>query len=252
MTWSRMSGITMMSSERPNRLRGNARLIKLRCCRAAAGMAPGSAAASFATMPPSIGLEDISRPSPRLDIARKFRIRLDVAAQSRHLHVDGADIAAELRLLGERLARDRLAGPAHERAQEAGFRRRQAHRLLAAKQLAALEVEAKDAKTHMTMQLGCGERHALQDVADAQHQLARLEWLGEIVVGAALEPGDAVAGLGHGGEQQDRRAQRLAPDLRFAQRAGGVEAGLPRPHDIAHDEIEPQACQLAARLGGGP
>src|SRR5882672_8543376 len=143
MTWRRMSGVTMMSSERPNRLRGSARLIRLRCCRAAAGAAPGSAPTSGAAMPPSIGLEDITRPSNRLDVARKFRVGLDLAAQPRHLHVDGADIAAELRLLGERLAGDRLVGTTHQRSQQAGFRRGQADRLVAAKELVALEIEAK-------------------------------------------------------------------------------------------------------------
>src|SRR5882724_9598414 len=173
MTWSRMSGITMMSNERPNRLRGRARLIRLRCCRAAAVAAPRPGAAGFAATTPSIGLEDIACPPNGLDVARKSRIRLDLAAQPRHLNVDSADIAAELRLSGERLARDRLVGPAHQRAQQAGFGRGQAYRLLATKQLAPFDVEAKGAKTRVAMRLGSGEGRTLQDIANAQHQLAR-------------------------------------------------------------------------------
>src|SRR4051812_765947 len=101
MTWSRTSGVTMMSSERPNRLRGSARLTRLRCCRAATDAAPGSSAPRGATAPPSIGLEDIAGTPDRLDVAREFRVHLDLAAQPRHLHVDGTDIAAELGLLGK-------------------------------------------------------------------------------------------------------------------------------------------------------
>src|SRR5438034_2596314 len=104
MSWRRISGVTIMSSERPNRLRGSARLIRLR--RLAAGRSPmivavaplgmGPARAG-ATRSPSIGLEDIAGASNRLDVTGEFGIAFDLAPQSRHLHIDGAHVAAELR-----------------------------------------------------------------------------------------------------------------------------------------------------------
>src|SRR5260370_9105364 len=149
MIWRRTSGVTMMSSERPNRLRGSARLIRLR--RLAAGRStaklvvvlggPGPATPG-ATRSRSIGLEDIACASNRLAVAGKFRIVPDLAPQPRHLHVDSAHVAAELRLVCERLARHRLAGAAHQRGQERRLGRGEVDRLPAAEQLGALQIEA--------------------------------------------------------------------------------------------------------------
>src|SRR5260221_4184887 len=116
MIWRRTSGVTMMSSERQNRLRGSARLIRLR--RLAAGRStaklvvvlggPGPATPG-ATRSRSIGLEDIPWASNRLDVAGKFRIVLDLAPQPRPLHVHSAHVAAQPLPVGERLARHPLA-----------------------------------------------------------------------------------------------------------------------------------------------
>src|SRR5712671_7654038 len=208
MSWRRMSGVTMMSSERPNRLRGSARLIRLR--RPAAGRSPieaGVAALGMgparvgATRSPSIGLEDIACASNRLDVAGEFGIALDLAPQPRHLHVDGAHVAAELRLVGERLARHWLAGPAHQRRQQRRLGRGEMGRLLAAEQLGALEIEAKSAEAALAADFR-RSRHTLKNITDAQDKLARLERLGQIIVGAVLEPSDAVLRFGHRGEQK--------------------------------------------------
>ena len=120
------------------------------------------------------------------------------------------------------------------------------HRLFAAIERVAPQIEAQAAE----MQLfdnggsGGGRRDALQDVADAQHQLARLEGLGQIIVGAALQPVDAVLGLGHRGQQQDRHVAGLAQAL------GQREAALARHHHIDDQQIESDARQLLPRLGG--
>src|SRR6266404_5598910 len=222
MIWRRTSGATMMSSERPNRLRGSARLIRLR--RLAAGRStaklvrmlggPGPATPG-ATRSRSIGLEDIAGASNRLDVAGEFWIVLDLAPQPRHLHVDSAHVAAELRLVCERLARHRLAGAAHQRGQERRLGRCEVDRLLATEQLGALKIEAEGAEAALAAGLRRG-REALQDVADTQDELARLEGLGEIVVGAMLEPGDAVLRFGHRGEQEDRRSAGRPQRLRLA------------------------------------
>src|SRR5438309_6120443 len=98
-------------------------------------------------------------------------------------------------------------------------------RLVAAEQLGALEIEAESTETALSASLW-RRRHTLQDVADAQDELARLERLGEIVVGAVLEPGDAVLRFGHRGEQEDRRPPGPA------QRPRQIETVLTRHHDI--------------------
>src|SRR5215813_8190275 len=190
MICTRMSGVTMMRMERPKRLRGSARLTKLRWS-LPGSPAPRDAAVSrpLPASSSSIRLEDITGASDRLEIARELDVLLDLAAQPRHLHVDGADIAAELRLLGKRLARDGGAGALDENAEQRRLGGGEMHQLGAAGELAAVEIEAEGAEADVAHDLACRRRHALQDVADAQHQLARLERLGEIVVGAALEAG---------------------------------------------------------------
>src|SRR6185312_4564574 len=97
----------------------------------------------------SIRLEDIARPSHRLQIARKFRVALDLAPEPRHLDVDGAHMAAELRLLGERLARHRLAGAPRQRHQQRGLAAGQMDRIAAAVELAARQIEAAGAEAEL-------------------------------------------------------------------------------------------------------
>src|SRR5437763_8432539 len=102
MTCTRMSGITMMRSERPKRLRGNARLTRLRWssagCPARAAAPPAAGGGAGRARLWSIGLEDIAGAADGLEVARELRVLLDLAPEPRHLDVDGAHIAAELRL----------------------------------------------------------------------------------------------------------------------------------------------------------
>src|SRR5260221_3700119 len=179
------SGRMMMMSERPYSERGNSRLNQRRwpSRRAPARPARGSRARPAS----SIRLEDIACSPHGLQIAREFRIALDLAAQPRHLHVDRAHIAAELRLLGQRLARYRLAGAPRQCHEERGLAGRQMDGIAAAVELAARQVETAGAEAELGLRQA-RLRHALQDIADAQHQLARLERLGEVVLGPALEP----------------------------------------------------------------
>ena len=74
-------------------------------------------------------------------------------------------------------------------------------------------------------------------------ELARLERLADVVVGADLEPLDAAFGLAARGQHQDRHARGRA------QRAGELETGLARHHHVEDQEVEAQAFELGARLG---
>src|SRR5260221_14731049 len=109
MIWRRTSGVTMMSSERPNRLRGSARLIRLR--RLAAGRStaklvvvlggPGPATPG-ATRSRLIGLEDITRASNRLEGRGKIPVGLGLAAPPRHFPVERVNVGAEMPPVSER------------------------------------------------------------------------------------------------------------------------------------------------------
>src|SRR5258708_28837982 len=148
MIWTRTSGITINNSERPNMLWGNSRLSQPRwrisrlSGAGAAGSSTGSAGSATAAL--SLGLEDIAGAAHGLQVARITRIAFDLAAQPGHLHVDIADIAAERRRLRQLLARHGLTGLLRQARQQAGLGRGQMHRIAAAEQFGAREVEAKN------------------------------------------------------------------------------------------------------------
>ena len=66
-----------------------------------------------------------------------------------------------------------------------------------------------------------GGRRAAQHALDARHQLARVEGLGDVVVGAHLEADDAIDDRAGGRQHDDRDRSRSA-------RAGGAR-GSSRP-----------------------
>src|SRR5260370_20400539 len=150
MNWTRTSGITSNSGERPNMLWGNSRLSQPRWrISRLSGAGPaesstGSAGSAIAAL--SLGLEDITGAARGLQVARIARIAFDLAAQPGHLHVDIADIAAERRRLRQLLARHRLAGPLCQDREEPGLRCRQMHAVAAARQLAAAPAAADSAE----------------------------------------------------------------------------------------------------------
>ena len=53
-----------------------------------------------------------------------------------------------------------------------------------------------------------GGGFAARERADAEDELGEVEGLGEVVVGAEREPGDAVGGGAGGGQHQDHRGDR--------------------------------------------
>ena len=85
---------------------------------------------------------------------------------------------------------------------------------------------------------------ALEDVGDAQRQFARLEWLGQIIVGADFETLDTALRLVARGQHQNRHGRAGANG------AGEIEAALARHHDVEDHEIEVEAAELCARIGG--
>src|SRR5690349_2930385 len=152
MICSRINGVTMISSERPNSVRGSIRLShpgRLAGARRAAGArsyaspeaAGRSVLAAAAAARASIGLEDIAGTAHGLQVAREFRIALDLAPQSCHLHVDRAHVSAELRLLGQDLAGDGFTRAPRQHGHQRDLRSGEVDQFAAAEQLAALDVE---------------------------------------------------------------------------------------------------------------
>ena len=80
---------------------------------------------------------------------------------------------------------------------------------------------------------------------DARQQLARVEGLGQVVVGADLEADDAVDVLDLGGEHDDRRRV-----VGRAQAAADRQAVFAGQHQVEHDQVDGLARQHAVqRLG---
>ncbi len=88
---------------------------------------------------------------------------------------------------------------------------------------------------------------AAQHGVDARDQLARIERLGQVVVGAHLEADDAIDVLALGGQHDDRH--RLA---RAAQAPADREAVFAGQHEVEHEQVRRVALQLlveVARVG---
>ena len=86
-----------------------------------------------------------------------------------------------------------------------------------------------------------GPRRATEDRLDAHHQLGRGEGLGEVVVGALVNAGDAVVGRAQRGEHENRDVAALAKP---AEHAEAVELG---EHHVEHDELRGIGLDLRQR-----
>src|SRR5437868_3609029 len=115
----------MITSERPNRLSGSRRLN---------GM--------------SVDPEHVALAAHGLQIAREFRVRLDLTPKPGDLHVHGSEADAAV-AVGQVLAAEDLARAAGEGLQQAGLGLGQPERRLALHELAPLRVEAIGAEAQL-------------------------------------------------------------------------------------------------------
>ncbi len=176
---SSTTGATMMISERPNSRCGRARLSARKGCHMAL-MPPGPAPAHSRRRAPS-GCRAAAWDLPRSCACS--RVTCTSIERSR---ATPSRVHRSARLKG------RPAWAANS-LQQRGFRRRQPHRLALAAQFAALGIEHRVAHLHGSRRRrGRRRRGAAHQRAAAQDQLARLERLGQVIVGAVLETGDAV------------------------------------------------------------
>jgi hypothetical protein len=212
----------MMNTARPKRERGRS---------------------GFSDVGVAAGPQDVARAAHGLQPARVARVVLDLPAQPRDLDVDRALAPVDMGARDQLLARHgavRLLGEGMEQRRLGG---RQADMRALAHQLVAREVEGEGAEGYARRRHGRWRR-AAQDRPDAQQQLVGLEGLGEVVVRAGGEAGDAIGRLGARGEQQHRQPRRRA------QVPGQVEPGLAGHHHVDHRDVEGKGREARARLRG--
>ena len=166
----------------------------------------------------------------------------ELGAQLGDVHVHGAGAGHRRvapHLAEQLLAGEDAAGPAHQVGEQVELGGGQAV-LDAAGEDPALRGVERDAADRLRRGLGDAVR-AAQHPGDAGDQLARRERFGHVVVGAHLEPDDAVDLVVAGGDEEDRR-----PVLLGAQPAADldtVDAGQPDVEDdrrrlVAVDRVE--------------
>ncbi len=110
------------------------------------------------------------------------------------------------------VAAEHLAGLGREQRQQLELGARELDRLAVAQHLALVQVDGEPVEHPALRARGHRRRHALaaQDRLHARHQLARLERLGHVVVGAKLESDHAVHHVAARGQHDDRDVAFLA------------------------------------------
>src|SRR5882724_5216125 len=185
--------------------------------------------------------EDITHAPHRLDVARLGWIGFDHFAQTRDLHVEAAVERLELaaaRQLRELVARQRLARVTHQCLQHRKLAGGQRDLFAILGQAAQRQVEFERAESDDHRVLGrCARRlhggPASQHGMDAGQQFARIERLGQVVVGTDFQADDAVHVFDLGGQHDDGRGV-----------AGGAQAAADRQavfagqHQVQHDQVD--------------
>src|SRR5579883_3577318 len=174
------TGMTMIASVRPSIVRGRKLLIR-------APMPSRSGFASEVRSAVSIGAEDIARSAHGLKVSWEFRVLLDLAAKPIDLHIDAARRDLDSAPVGEFVATDDDSWRLRQHAEQPGFDIGQPHDLLARNQFRPLGIESPPSELDRLRTFRRLHRSA-QDGRDPQQQLAGLEGLGKIIVGAGLEP----------------------------------------------------------------
>ncbi|MNZ77717.1 hypothetical protein D3C78_962720 [compost metagenome] len=177
-----------------------------------------------------------------MQIDRIGRVVLDLAAKTVDLHVDGSFTHFRFRF-HQFVAWNGVAGAQCKKQHDLLFAICQADRFWAAPQFLLRNGEAVGTK-HDLFDLGRIWRGvAPQDVVDAQDEFARIEGLGEIVVRARFQPGNARIRLRTGGQKDDRHGFVLV------QRAGQRKPVFARHHHVEDEQIEADAYHFTPCFG---
>ncbi len=161
------------------------------------------------------------------------------------MHVDAAVEGLvgrlALHLVEELVAGKDAAGVARQRAKQLVLVGGEGLALAIHRHLAGGQVDHQAAALETRRLAGLGPP---QHRADARQELARIEGLGEIVVGAQLQPDDLVGVVAARRHHDHRRAPALA-DL--AREREAVHAGQ---HQVDQEDVEARSAQGLQRLGG--
>src|SRR4051812_43174860 len=184
----------------------------------------------FAAPPIALSLEDVAGTAFGVQQAR-LAARLELAPQVGDEDVDR--VRRRHRVIAPDLVEQALAGDdealvAHQELEQLELAVGQLDLALAAAHLAGVRVEDEVADFQRG---GAPRGAAAQQGPDPRQQLLALEGLRQVVVGAAVEAGHPVLGLGAGGQHQDRHvavAAQAAADL------DSVEARQP---EVEHDQV---------------
>src|SRR5690554_4811314 len=188
----------------------------------------------------------------RLDIARLGRMRFQQPAQAGDLHIDGALQGVPFPAPGQ--LHQLVPGQGHTGVVQQllayrGVAGGQHVDLVAPFQLPGGQAEHKVAEGHLVVLDGrCPgnlRRLAAQYGLDAGHQLTGVERLGQVVVGAQLQPLDTAGFVALGGEHDDRGAVAL-----LAQALAGLEPILAGQHQVEHYQRVELAIQQPVHLCG--
>ena len=173
----------------------------------------------------------------------------ELAPHLPHVDVDRARVA------GERVAPDaleQLVAREHEPAvveqlpEEVELLRRELDLLVADHHLAAAGVDDEVAVADLVALLAAPVgRRAAEDALHARHELARVERLRQVVVGADLEPDDLVDVLVAGGQHQDRHVGALAHAAADLQpvHVGQVEVEDDQRRRLGRDRVQRRAAR---------
>jgi len=135
----------------------------------------------------------------------------ELLAHAMHIDLDGVGIGVILEAEDAfRQGRfcDGLAGALQQHLEHGPLARRQGESVVTERELPAVAVEGEGAQLDQRILL---VPRAPELRPDARFQLAQVERLGKIVVGAAVEAGDTAGNAGIGREDQDRDRSTTGP-----------------------------------------
>src|SRR4051794_3730097 len=197
---------------------------------------------------PVLVAEAVPDAAYREQVLRLLRIRLDLLPQMADVHVDGPRIAVRgvaPHAREQHVAREHPSRRARERGQDLELHVGRLHDVAVARHGALARVDAQTAHVHRALVVGVRARHprAAERRLHARAELAHRERLGDVVVGAELEPEDLVDLLRLGREHDDRHGLALRP-----QAPADLQAVHARQHHVQDHEVEDLLGEAGERL----
>ena len=162
------------------------------------------------------------------------------------MHVDAAVEGLDrmtLERIHDLVAREDPAGAARHHLQDVELVAGQLADAAVDPHLAGVDVDLEPAEAQH--RVVAQRRGAAQQRLDAREQLARLEGLGQVVVGAELQTDDAVHRLAARGQHQQRQAAQARIGAQLARQVQAVAVGQ---HQVEHQHVEELALQPCAPL----